>query len=362
MANDEEESKLQCFLQWLQVNGVQLRGCKIKLCDSNKGFGIFFVNDVSSDGVLLVVPLNLAITPMRVLQDPLIGQECRGMFEEEEVDDRFLIILFLTIERLRRNSSWKPYLDILPNTFGNPLWFSDDELSELKGTTLYRATELQKRNLLSLYDDKVKSLVKKLLTLDGGYQLYEVDSQVNGETSTSAQGETVWVEGLVPGIDFCNHDRISMVEHQIEDVRDTLQIVGAITNRVPQLHEDVTRLDASVGELHGSMQRIEEMLQQQARLLDRVHPERGQARHPNQTPPRREPERDRAVPREESLIRRRDGVGAQRQISPGEDPYGWVFRAERYFAVNDIDDEERILAASICTEGRALGWFQWTDT
>ncbi|XP_024018961.1 uncharacterized protein LOC21407386 isoform X2 [Morus notabilis] len=274
MANDEEESKLQCFLQWLQVNGVQLRGCKIKLCDSNKGFGIFFVNDVSSDGVLLVVPLNLAITPMRVLQDPLIGQECRGMFEEEEVDDRFLIILFLTIERLRRNSSWKPYLDILPNTFGNPLWFSDDELSELKGTTLYRATELQKRNLLSLYDDKVKSLVKKLLTLDGGserevcfedvlwansvfwaralniplpqsfvfpqiegteygsssiekstnlstnnclgefvkgmdekrYQLYEVDSQVNGETSTSAQGETVWVEGLVPGIDFCNHD------------------------------------------------------------------------------------------------------------------------------------------------------------
>lgn len=35
------------------------------------------------------------------------------------------------------------YLDMLPTTFGNPLWFSDDELQELRGTTLYRATELQ---------------------------------------------------------------------------------------------------------------------------------------------------------------------------------------------------------------------------
>lgn len=35
------------------------------------------------------------------------------------------------------------YLDMLPTEFGNPLWFTDDELLELKGTTLHRATELQ---------------------------------------------------------------------------------------------------------------------------------------------------------------------------------------------------------------------------
>lgn len=32
------------------------------------------------------------------------------------------------------------------------------------------------------------------------------ESQVAGVTPMSIQGETVWVEGLVPGIDFCNHD------------------------------------------------------------------------------------------------------------------------------------------------------------
>jgi len=40
---------------------------------------------------------------------------------------------------------------MLPTTFGNPLWFSDDELKELRGTTLYRATELQVICLVTHY-------------------------------------------------------------------------------------------------------------------------------------------------------------------------------------------------------------------
>lgn len=61
-------------------------------------------------GILVVVPLDLAITPMRVLQDPLLGPECSAMYEEGDVDDRFLMILFLMLERLRKESSWKPYV------------------------------------------------------------------------------------------------------------------------------------------------------------------------------------------------------------------------------------------------------------
>lgn len=278
MASEEEAAaaaKLERFLQWLQVNKVELRGCNIKYCGQNKGFGVFSSNDVS-DGVLLVVPLDLAITPMRVLQDPLIGPECRSMFEEGEVDDRFLMILFLMLERLRNNSSWKPYLDMLPKTFGNPLWFTDDELLELKGTTLYQATELQRKRLLSLYEDKVKGLVQKLLILDGdlesevcfedflwansvfwtralniplprSYVFPQVQEDQDSQSSLNIDSgvshsdisagdltdrkdeerskvpgvdgqfnETVWVEGLVPGIDFCNHDLKAVATWEVD--------------------------------------------------------------------------------------------------------------------------------------------------
>ncbi|KAG4138710.1 hypothetical protein ERO13_D07G150201v2 [Gossypium hirsutum] len=288
-----EEAKLEHFLQWLQVNGAQFRGCNIKYCDSTKGFGIYSTNGSPEDGVLLVVPLDLAITPMRVLQDPLIGAECRAMFEEGEVDDRFLMILFLIVERLRKNSSWKPYLDMLPTTFGNPVWFTDDELLELRGTTLYRATELRKKDLMSVYEDKVKELVKKLLVLDGDsesevcfedflwansifwsralnlplphsyvfpqiqddvgttcpvdknsegstshsyseepineidgkrFEAHGNDSKVNGVTSTSKQEETVWVEGLLPGIDFCNHDLKAVATWEVDGTGSITQI------------------------------------------------------------------------------------------------------------------------------------------
>ncbi|CAH8336856.1 unnamed protein product [Eruca vesicaria subsp. sativa] len=251
-----EREKRQVFIDWLQVNGAELRGCSIN--SSPKGFGIFASpqgsSDHDDDDVLVVVPLELAITPMRVLQDPLLGPECRSMFELGHVDDRFLIILFLTFERLRPHSSWKPYLDMLPTRYGNPLWFSDDDFLELKGTNLYDATLLQKKKLLSLYHDKVEPLLKKLLLLDGCSEsnvsfehflwansvfwsralnlplphsfVFPQNQEVVGgcpstdplsshqkeihdqvpATASVGPGDTVWVEGLVPGIDFCNHD------------------------------------------------------------------------------------------------------------------------------------------------------------
>uniref|UniRef100_A0A803KZ26 SET domain-containing protein n=1 Tax=Chenopodium quinoa TaxID=63459 RepID=A0A803KZ26_CHEQI len=240
MASQEEEIKLQLFLLWLQVNGVEFRGCNIKYCDSSKGFGLFSTTNVS-DGVFLVVPLNLAITPARVLDDPLLGPPCRAMYEEGEVDDRFLMILFLTVERLRgSNSTWKPYLDMIPSSFGNPLWFTDDEFRELKGTNLYQASISQKKSLLAKFEDKVKNLVPRLLILDGqserevafedflwassvfwtrglniplpltyifpeGSEIPASDSISNGLNIASMEGETLCIEGLVPGIDFCNH-------------------------------------------------------------------------------------------------------------------------------------------------------------
>lgn len=46
----------------------------------------------------------------------------------------------------------------------------------------------------------------------------------------------------------------------------------------------------------------------------------------------------------------------------GEDPLGWSFRVERYFAVNGVVEAEKLDAAVVSLEGKALSWFQWLDT
>lgn len=164
----------------------------------------FVVLSCDKSGVLMVTPLILAITPMTVLQDPLLGPQYCSLFEEGDVDDRLLIMLFLLIEHARGESSfWAPYpsilnplclelhysinwtwtapvnfrvhksvwwlqlifsliakelceygtgeslrwlfryLDVLPSKFGTPLSYSEEELLELKGSSLFHATQQQ---------------------------------------------------------------------------------------------------------------------------------------------------------------------------------------------------------------------------
>ncbi|CAN6215328.1 unnamed protein product [Urochloa humidicola] len=278
MAAAADEAKLESFLQWLQANGTDLRGCTIRACGGGKGFGVFATaapEPSATDGVVLVVPLDLAITPMRVLQDPLVGPRCRALFEEGGVDDRLLVMLFLMAERRRPGSLWKPYLDMLPSTFGSSLWFSEEELAELEGTTLYRATVIQRKSLQSSFDEKVKGLVEELLHVDESARSTEVlfedflwansifwtralnipmphsyvfpgscgDQQTRtnddicdsslpalqetdiapkdssaDENSKSSNTESIWVEGLIPGIDFCNHNVKALATWEVDSV------------------------------------------------------------------------------------------------------------------------------------------------
>lgn len=95
---------------------------------------------------------------------------------------------------------------------------------------------------------------------------------------------------------------------------------------------------------------------------DQGLPDRGRL-----SPPRREPARGReGTPRYRSPARPRargehKGKKLELPLFHGEDPHGWLFRAERYFAINDVDEDDKVLAASVCMEGKALGWYQWLD-
>ncbi|KAL2465358.1 Uncharacterized protein Adt_41209 [Abeliophyllum distichum] len=46
-------------------------------------------------------------------------------------------------------------------------------------------------------------------------------------------------------------------------------------------------------------------------------------------------------------------------VFEGLDPDRWIYKAKRYFAINQIADEERMEATVVCLDGEALAWFQW---
>lgn len=48
-------------------------------------------------------------------------------------------------------------------------------------------------------------------------------------------------------------------------------------------------------------------------------------------------------------------------IFDSENSDGWIFRAERYFNMNQMSNWEKLEVAIVCFEGKTLAWFQWKD-
>lgn len=49
-------------------------------------------------------------------------------------------------------------------------------------------------------------------------------------------------------------------------------------------------------------------------------------------------------------------------VFTGVDPFNWLLRVDRYFALNQVVEEEKIQAAVICMDGKALSWYHWNET
>lgn len=61
------------------------------------------------------------------------------------------LAMFLLVEKMRRESFWRPYIDLLPASFTTVLYFTVDELAELKGSPTLEAALKQTKNIARQY-------------------------------------------------------------------------------------------------------------------------------------------------------------------------------------------------------------------
>lgn len=197
-------------------------------------------------------------------------------------------------------------------------------------------------------------------------------------------------------------DQVVSLERRLNNFQDALQTFEITVDPVPRLQEEVASIGVRIGEMQrevaavgakvegsqATINRLEELMLRQAqnyrspprqpregnspfgRLPEDRTPPRYKPRRPARaypSPPRREQARGREgynryryLERPRARVEHR-GKKLELPVFHGEDPHGWVFLAKRYFAINDIDEREKVVATSVCMEGKALGWFQWLD-
>ncbi|KAL5555888.1 hypothetical protein UlMin_038124 [Ulmus minor] len=161
-------------------------------------------------------------------------------------------------------------------------------------------------------------------------------------------------------------EKIAAIEKELSLVQETLLMLGRMVDPIPQLQDDMnlisgqfssldsklnmvqTSMDGKLGAVFEATRRLEGLLNKQGSPSNL-----GSSHH----------QEDRGLD---------GGAGGNRDLSDhrrklklplfeGENPHGWIFRAERYFAYRGVEETEKITVATICLEGKALSWYLWAD-
>lgn len=138
------------LLSWFTRHGGQVSLDVQLVCNDSHGFHMRAARPLSSP-VVVSCPLSLTLSSLNLdpeqkevipIDSPL--QQCRG-----KIPDHILTYLLLIEQRQKGESSpWHAYIACLPGpeSMGTPLWFAEDDIAFLTGTSLAPAARERKED------------------------------------------------------------------------------------------------------------------------------------------------------------------------------------------------------------------------
>ncbi|KDP41237.1 hypothetical protein JCGZ_15644 [Jatropha curcas] len=190
---------LQTFWQWLSDQGAVSAKSPAKPGIVPEGLGLIAERDISKNEVVLEIPKKLWINPDAVAASD-IGSVCSGL------KPWISVALFLIREKLKEDSTWRPYLDILPESTNSTIYWLEEELAELQGSQLFRTTsgvkEYLQREFLKVEEDILiphKELFPSPITLDDFFWAFGI---LRSRAFARLRGQNLV---LIPLADLINH-------------------------------------------------------------------------------------------------------------------------------------------------------------
>lgn len=171
--NRASGATIGAFSNWFQTNGAQLQGGEITEFDGYE-LGIKVNTFVPESSLVIAVPRELMMTI-----ETANGSVLKHLIAKDHILKNMpnvVLSIFLLTEKFQENSFWKPYIDILPKTYTTILYYSFDELQELKGSPTLEMALRQIKNICRQYayfyklfasaDDTVSELMRGRFTFE----------------------------------------------------------------------------------------------------------------------------------------------------------------------------------------------------
>ncbi|CAI4231255.1 unnamed protein product [Auanema sp. JU1783] len=237
LLDKRSKSSLEYFNKWAKQIGIQYDGVEIAQW-TQRDFQLRARKEIKKDEPIVVVPHHAMISYDLVKKSSMLKKAV-------ELDpilksmDNVALALFLSGHRLRSDSKWIAYLDMLPTSFSTPLYYSEEELLALKPSpafdealTFYRTISRQFCYFFLQFgkNDLYNSLRKRRQFTDAPppfynspftvenftFDLYRwavciISTRVNmvpSQTRKDKQGNPVFVPVLIPVLDMANHEYV----------------------------------------------------------------------------------------------------------------------------------------------------------
>ncbi|XP_075154533.1 actin-histidine N-methyltransferase-like [Haematobia irritans] len=143
-SNSDKSSRLvniDKFYQWAKENDIQYDGIEIAEFPGYD-LGLKAKRDINKDELLFGIPRKLVLCEEH--EDCVFA---RDFFKPSNLKLAFVLM----VEALKPDSFWKPYIDLLPETYNTVLYFTVDEMTQLKGSNALSAALKQCRFIARLY-------------------------------------------------------------------------------------------------------------------------------------------------------------------------------------------------------------------
>lgn len=122
---------IESFTNWVTENGGHFKGCEITKIEGFE-LGLKVVEEISTSNLVISVPRSLMLTVEYANET-----ELSELINKDQILKNMpnvTLAVCLLYEKFRKDSFWKPYLNILPNSYSTVLYFTPEELEELKGS------------------------------------------------------------------------------------------------------------------------------------------------------------------------------------------------------------------------------------
>ncbi|CAM9615510.1 unnamed protein product [Pylaiella littoralis] len=193
--------------------------------------GVFCEDDIPADTIVVSVPWETLMTI-----DSAKGTPFEGLMEVGAREDDVLCLLLLYHRHVLKDlSPLKKHMDVLPREYHQTIFYSDDELELLRGTSLHAVTvqwktqvasdfrELEEMRLqqpseavLTVKDALVGSLTKE-------HYLWALGTVWSRFVTVEREGRPL--KAMAPVFDMFNHDPVSETVHGFQESNQCLHLV-----------------------------------------------------------------------------------------------------------------------------------------